>query len=109
MIIDTLKYLNNIGIDGIKIHMLHIMKNTPLEVYFKENPFHVLTLEEYVDIVTTQLLYINPNTVVHRVTGDAPKELLIEPMWTLKKFVVINEIDKLMRKENIYQGDLCTK
>ena len=77
------------------------MKNTPLENYYQSNPFHILTLTEYVDIVTTQLRYLNQNIVIHRVTGDAPKELLIEPIWTLKKFVVINEIDKLMRKENI--------
>ena len=109
MMIETVKYLNKFNVDGIKIHMLHIMKNTPLEKYFKLNPFKVLSLEEYVNIVTTQLRYINPNTVIHRVTGDSPKNLLIEPLWTLKKFVVINEIDKLMRKENIFQGDLCTK
>ena len=110
MMIETVKYLNNLNINGIKIHMLHIMKNTPLETYYQNNPFHVLTLEEYVDIVTTQLRYLNQNIVIHRVTGDAPKELLIEPLWTLKKFVVINEIDKLMRKEKIYQGDLvCIK
>ena len=109
MMIETVKYLNALKIDGIKIHMLHIMKNTPLEKYFKENPFHVLTLEEYVDIVVSQLRYLDPNIVIHRVTGDSPKELLIEPLWTLKKFVVINEIDKLMRKENIFQGDLCIK
>ena len=110
MMIETVKYLNNLNINGIKIHMLHIMKNTPLEAYYQNNPFHVLTLEEYVDIVTTQLRYLNQNIVIHRITGDAPKELLIEPLWTLKKFVVINEIDKLMRKEKIYQGDLvCTK
>ena len=109
MMIETVKYLNNLKIDGIKIHMLHIMKNTPLENYFNEHPFHVLSLTEYVDIVTTQLRYLNPNIVIHRVTGDSPKELLIEPLWTLKKFVVINEIDKLMRKENIFQGDLCSK
>lgn len=109
MMIETVKYINNLHINGIKIHMLHIMKNTPLEKYYTTNPFHVLTLEEYVDIVTTQLRYINKNIVIHRVTGDAPKDLLIEPMWTLKKFVVMNEIDKLMRKENIFQGDLCTK
>lgn len=109
MMIETVKYLNNLKIDGIKIHMLHIMKHTPLENYYKENPFKLLSLEEYVDIVTTQLRYLNPNIVIHRVTGDSPKDLLIEPNWTLKKFVVINEIDKLMRKENIYQGDLCIK
>ena len=109
MMVETVKYLNNLGIDGIKIHMLHIMKNTPLEEYYKNKPFHVLTLEEYVDIVVTELRYLSPNIVIHRVTGDSPKDLLIEPTWTLKKFVVINEIDKLMRKESIYQGDLCTK
>lgn len=110
MMIETVKYLNDLKVNGIKIHMLHIMKNTPLEKYYQENPFPILTLSEYTDIITTQLRYLNTSIVIHRVTGDSPKELLIEPLWTLKKFVVINEIDKLMRKEKIYQGDLlCTK
>ena len=110
MMIETVKYLNDLKINGIKIHMLHIMKNTPLEKYYQENPFPILALSEYTDIITTQLRYLNTSIVIHRVTGDSPKELLIEPLWTLKKFVVINEIDKLMRKEKIYQGDLlCTK
>ena len=110
MMIETVKYLNDLKINGIKIHMLHIMKNTPLEKYYQENPFPILTLSEYTDIITTQLRYLNTSIVIHRVTGDSPKELLIKPLWTLKKFVVINEIDKLMRKEKIYQGDLlCTK
>lgn len=110
MMIETVKYLNDLKINGIKIHMLHIMKNTPLEKYYQENHFPILTLSEYTDIITTQLRYLNTSIVIHRVTGDSPKELLIEPLWTLKKFVVINEIDKLMRKEKIYQGDLlCTK
>lgn len=107
--IQTVQYLNQLKIDGIKIHMLHIMKNTPLESLYRETPFPILSLEEYVDIVVAQLRYLNENIVIHRVTGDAPKDLLIEPLWTLKKFVVINEIDKLMRKKNIFQGDLCTK
>lgn len=109
MMIETVKYLNNLEIDGIKIHMLHIMKNTPLEKYYQENPFHLLTLEEYTDIVSNQLRYLNDDIVIHRLTGDSPKDLLIAPLWTLKKFVVINEIDKKMRKEKIYQGDLCIK
>jgi len=107
MMIETAKYLNQFNLFGLKIHMLHIMKNTPLEQIYNDKPFHVLTLSEFVDITTTQLRYINTNTVIHRLTGDAPKELLIEPVWTLKKFVVLNEIDKHMRKHNIYQGDLC--
>ena len=107
--IDTAKFLNTLPIHGVKIHMLHIMKNTPLEKYYNETKFDVLSLEEYVRIVVNQLRYLNDNIIIHRVTGDSPKELLIEPLWTLKKFVVINEIDKYMRKYNIYQGDLCLK
>ena len=107
--IETVKYLNNLKIDGIKIHMLHIMKDTPLATMYANNPFHILTLNEYVDIVVNQLRYLDENIVIHRLTGDAPKDLLIEPTWTLKKFVVLNEIDKYMRKNNIYQGDLCLK
>lgn len=107
--IATAKFLNTLPIQGVKIHMLHIMKNTPLEKYYKETNFDVLSLDEYVKIVSNQLRYLNDNIVIHRVTGDSPKDLLIEPLWTLKKFVVINEIDKYMRNNNIYQGDLCLK
>ena len=103
--IETVKYLNNLNIDGIKIHMLHIIKDTDLADYYKEHTFHILTKEEYIDIVVTQLEYLNPNIVIHRITGDPKKEDLIEPTWLLKKFVVLNDIDKEMKKRNIYQGD----
>lgn len=107
--IQTVDYLNQFDIQGIKIHMLHIMNETPLASYYFEHPFHILTLEEYVDIVVTQLRHLKPSIVIHRITGDAPKDLLIAPEWTLKKFVVMNEIDKKMRKEHLFQGDLCIK
>ena len=107
--INTVKLLNNLNIDGIKIHMLHIMKNTPLGSIYENKPFPLLSLDEYVKIVSKQLQHLNDNIVIHRITGDAPKDLLIEPTWTLKKFIVMNEIDKYMRKNNIYQGDLCLK
>lgn len=107
--IQTVDYLNQFDIQGIKIHMLHIMKETPLASYYTHHPFHILTLEEYVQIVVTQLRHLRPSIVIHRITGDAPKDLLIAPEWTLKKFVVMNEIDKKMRKEQVFQGDLCIK
>lgn len=107
MMIETAKFLNQFNLFGLKIHMLHVMKETPLgDIYLKE-PFKLLTLDEFVEISVTQLRYTNTKTIIHRLTGDAPKDLLIEPLWTLKKFVVLNEIDKYMRKNNIYQGDLC--
>ena len=107
MMIDTIKFVNSYNPFGIKIHMLHIMEHTPLSLLYKEKPFKVLSLNEFVEIVVEQLRHINTNIIIHRLTGDAPKELLIEPKWTLKKFVVLNEIDKYMRKYNYYQGDLC--
>ena len=105
MMIETVKYLNNLNIDGIKIHMLLVLKNTPLEKYYEKNNFHILTKDEYVDIVTTQLEYLNPNIVIQRLSADPVKEDLIEPKWTIKKIDVLNTIDKKMNKENIYQGD----
>ena len=105
MMIETVKYLNHLGIDGIKIHMLHILKNTPLEsLYFKEK-FHILTKEEYIDIVCEQLMYLDKKVVIHRITGDPTKEDLVEPSWLLKKFCVLNDIDKEMKKRDIYQGE----
>lgn len=104
--IKTIKHLNTLDIQGIKIHMLHIMNKTKMGLEYLINPWSLLTLEEYVNITVAQLRYLKPNIIVHRITGDAKKSLLIEPKWTLKKFVVSNEIDKLMRKNNYYQGDL---
>lgn len=102
--IETVKYLNKLHIDGIKIHMLHIIKNTDLADYYQENPFHILTKEEYIDIVIEQLEHLDPKIVIHRITGDPKKEDLITPSWLLKKFVVLNDIDKEMVKKNTYQG-----
>ena len=104
MMLDTVKYLNNLDIQGIKIHSLFILNNTPLgELYTKEK-FKILSLEEYVDITTEQLALLDKNIVIHRINGDAPKDDLIEPIWSLKKLVVMNEIDKMMKQKNYYQG-----
>lgn len=105
MMIETVKYLNNLDIQGIKIHMLSILKHTKLNLIFKEKPFHILTKEEYVDIVCTQLEYLRPEIVINRITGDPKKEDLVEPDWLIKKFCVLNDIDKEMKKRDIYQGD----
>jgi len=104
MMIETVKYLNKIKIDGIKIHMLSILKNTQLENLYKEKPFHILTKEEYVTIVCDQLEYLNSKIVIQRLTGDPMVEDLIEPNWLVKKVSVLNDIDKEMAKRNSYQG-----
>ena len=109
MMIDTVKYLSKLDIQGIKIHMLHVIKDTKLAEMYEKEKFHILTRDEYVDIVCDQLEYLREDIVVNRITGDPDPKELIEPTWTLKKFVVMNEIDKLMVKRDIYQGDKYTK
>jgi radical SAM protein (TIGR01212 family) len=104
MMVETVKYLSDKDIQGIKIHMLHILKNTALANLYEQEKFHVLTREEYVDIVCSQLEVLREDIVVNRVTGDPNPEDLIEPFWLIKKFGVLNEIDKEMVKRNSYQG-----
>ena len=102
--IDTVKYLNNFDIQGIKIHSLFILKNTPLGDLYTKEKFNILSLEEYVDITTEQLALLDKDIVIHRINGDAPKNDLIEPTWSIKKLVVMNEIDKELVRRGSYQG-----
>ena len=104
MMIDTVKYLNKLDIQGIKIHMLHILKGTKLEKLYQNNPFHILTKEEYINIVCDQLEYLREEIVINRITGDPSLDELVEPNWLVKKFCVLNDIDKEMVKRDSYQG-----
>ena len=102
--LNTVKYLNNLDIQGIKIHMLSVVKDTKLEEMYKKEKFHILTKDEYIDIVVDQLELLRPEIVINRITGDPNKDDLIEPQWLIKKFVVLNDIDKEMVKRDTYQG-----
>ena len=104
MMLETVKYLSKLDIQGIKIHMLFIIKGTPLEELYNKEHFHILTREEYVDIVCDELEYLREDIVINRITGDPDKTKVIEPVWLIKKFGVLNEIDKEMEKRNTYQG-----
>lgn len=104
--INTVKYLNEIKIDAIKIHMLFINKNTPLALLYQKQMFPLLSKEQYIDIVIKQLQHLSDNIVIMRITGDPIKEELIAPDWLVKKFGVLNDIDKEMKKRNVDQGDL---
>lgn len=104
MMIDTAKYLNSLRIDGIKIHMLHVLKDTAMNNLLQKEKFHILTREEYVDIVCSQIEVLNPKIVIERVTSDPNPNDLVEPAWLIKKFCVLNEIDKELSKRDTYQG-----
>lgn len=104
--LETVKFINNLNVNGIKIHMLHIVKNTKLEKIYQAKKFPILTQEQYIDIVCDQLRILKDEIVIERITGDPIKEELIEPTWLLKKFIVLNNIDKEMSKRGIFQGDM---
>ena len=104
---DMLKTIMDIKVlkfDAIKIHMLHIIKNTTLADIYEKQPFEMLTRDDYIDLVVKQLELLKPEVVVERLTGDPIKENLIAPDWILNKTTILNDIDKLMRKLDTYQG-----
>ena len=105
MMVETAKLVNSLDVDAIKIHMLYIPKDTKIAEMYLNHEFKLLTKEEYIDIVCTQLEYLKPEMVVMRITGDPIKEDFLAPNWLLKKFCVLNDIDKEMKKRDIYQGD----
>jgi radical SAM protein (TIGR01212 family) len=100
----SIDYLNQLPIHGIKLSMLHILRDTQMGQDYLKNPFPVFTLEEYVDLLITCLEHIRPDLVVHRITGDGPKELLIAPLWSGNKRLVLNTIAHEMKARNTYQG-----
>ena len=101
---NTVSFINKLDVQGIKIHSLLVLKNTLLAKQYEEKPFHILSLEEYVKITVDQITHLNPNIIIHRLAADGVFDDLIQPLWTRKKLVVMNEIDKLLRKNDEYQG-----
>jgi radical SAM protein (TIGR01212 family) len=100
----TIEYLNKLPVSGIKISMLNLLRNTPLASWYQEHPFHILTMEEYVDLVIGYLERLRPDIVIERITGDGSRALLIEPKWILHKHLVLNTIRKEMKQRNTRQG-----
>ena len=109
MMLDTVRHINKLDIQGVKIHMLHVVKNTDLARMYYDKPFHILTRDEYVSIVCDQLELLRPEIVINRITGDPKKEDLISPDWLLRKFCVLNEIDKELVRRDSYQGKYTEK
>ena len=102
---NTIDFINKLDIQGVKFHSLLILKDTKIYEDYQNNPFHIQTLEEYVDICVKQIARLKPSIIIHRLAADGVINDIVMPKWPIKKLVVMNEIDKLMRKLNIHQGD----
>lgn len=104
MMIESAKCVAELEPTCVKLHLLHILKGTKIAKEYENGEFETLTLEEYVNTIVDCLEYFSEETVIQRLTGDGGRDTLIAPLWSLKKFVVLNEIDKEMVRRNTYQG-----
>ncbi|MBC8061072.1 MAG: TIGR01212 family radical SAM protein [Clostridiaceae bacterium] len=100
----TIKYLSNLDIQGLKMHLLHLMKDTPMEKLYGEGQLTFLEEEEYTDLICKAITMLPKNIVIHRLTGDAPRQALIGPLWSLKKWEILNSIDRKLKDGDLYQG-----
>ena len=104
MMLETIAYLNKLPIDGIKLQLLHVLKETDLAKFYEDTNFHLPTLDEYLDVLGTMIAHLREDIVIHRITGDGPKSLLISPLWTGNKRLVLNRIQKHFKDADIWQG-----
>lgn len=104
MMLDTINHLNTLDIQGIKLQLLHILKGTDLAAVYEKSPFHIPDMEEYIEILGACIAKLRPDIVIHRLTGDGPKELLIAPLWTSAKRTVLNRFHQYLKQQDIWQG-----
>ena len=101
---NTINFINNHNIQGLKIHSTYIIKNTELANMYQNGTYTPISLEYYIETATYILTHINPKIIIHKISGDAPKNLLLAPSWNSHKKWILNGIDKYMRENNLYQG-----
>ncbi len=101
---NTIKFINTHNIQGIKIHNVYVVKNTKLADLYYSGDYSPISLEDYLEKLTYVLTHISHNIIIHRISGDAPKDLLIAPEWNIHKKWVLNGIDKILKEKNLYQG-----
>lgn len=106
MMLESARKTAQLKPDFVKLHLLHVLKGTRLAKEYASGEFETLSMEEYVDIIVRQLELFSPETVIARLTGDGPRTELIAPLWSLKKFEVLNEIDRKMKELDTFQGRL---
>ncbi len=104
MMVESAKQVAKLEPHCVKLHLLHILKGTKMAEEYASGTFELMTLEDYADVIVRQLEVFSPKVIIQRLTGDGGRDSLVGPMWSLKKFVVLNTIDKLMIKRNTYQG-----
>lgn len=107
MILESVKSISGLLVSGVKLQLLHVLKGTDLADYYQHTGFPVFSMEEYVELVIDCLEYLSQDIVIHRLTGDGPKDLLIAPLWSTKKRCVLNTIHRRLKERDTFQGRLA--
>lgn len=102
--IETALAAAHLPLQGLKIHLLHVLKGTPLASFYRNHPFELMTKEDYVSLVVDMLEILPPEMIIHRLTGDGPPDDLIGPLWSRKKWEVLNAIDAELIRRDTWQG-----
>ena len=100
----TVEFLNKHNIQGLKIHSCYVVENTKLAKLYQDGNYSPISLDEYLEYASYIITHINPKIILHKVSGDAPKDLLIAPEWNSHKKWILNGLDKLLNDKNLYQG-----
>lgn len=101
---ETIKFINKHDIQGLKIHSTYVVKNTKLEELYNNGSYVPISLEDYLNALTYVITHISSNIVIHRISGDAPKDLLVAPSWNLHKKWILNGFEKILKENNLWQG-----
>ena len=102
--LSSVRYVGSLPVTGIKLQLLHILKGTDLGTAYMADPFPLFTLEEYCDLIADCIALLPPEIVIHRLTGDEPRNLLLAPLWSTDKKRVLNTIQKCLRERDLWQG-----
>ena len=101
---NTILFINKHHLQGIKIHSTYVIKNTILEDWYNNGSYVPISLDDYMNSLVYILTHVNPNIIIHRISGDAPKDLLVAPSWNLHKKLVLNGLNKIFKEKDLYQG-----
>ena len=102
--LETVEFLNTLPVDGVKLQLLHVLRDTDLARVYETEPFHTPDMEEYIRMTCRCIARLRSDIVIHRLTGDGPKDLLIAPLWTGAKRTVLNRLHQHMKENDIWQG-----
>jgi hypothetical protein len=108
-ILKSVRFVNKSKSWGIKLHLMHVIKDTALHEYYKKKSFPLMEKHIYIELVVEILEILDPKMTVHRITGDGTRDTLIGPLWSLDKRSILNSVDKLLKEKNSYQGKFYTE